>query len=179
MNNASFAVGRVEERWWVVFTDIAHRRLKWWERAGRFLGILPPGFGHCFCFREHWPGFVIVVNPLMARVETISGLGNAWHLNRDYLAQGMRVLVVDRVFTAARDADRLAWRGVPLTCASAVAYHIGLAKFPITPLGLRRVLIRDYGAREIHDRTFQQPTETEGPRAEPGDRGGPGAILGA
>lgn len=133
-----------QTRWWVVFRDALAATEPWHHRLWRALGLLPPGFGHCFAFCEPSPGLVLVYNLQPGGIEHRLITTFAYAMVRDYRADGARVVVAE-----TRVVGYVRRRSLPiLTCASVVGALLGVRGWVVTPRGLYRRLIAD-GGREI------------------------------
>lgn len=146
------------ERWWVVFRD--SERFCWWNVFTR------PGFGHCWAFRSLTPEAVLLLNPLVHRVEQAVVFRPASEVLEGAFAAGFRVLVAERhvrVYDPARDGR--VGRGLFVNCASIIAYTIGVSfSWRSTPWQLWKALKRA-GAVEIRNgrcqSAVQGPPETQ------------------
>lgn len=132
------------ERWWVVFCDGDVGRPHWWDAFTR------PGFRHCYAFRCLAPDVTMVIAPMVHRIE--QGLVGRMPAALIELAKsgGSRVLVVERVVSEYDPArDGLVPRGPVITCATVLAYLIGVPfAWRFTPWQLWKQLLR-HGAEEV------------------------------
>ena len=130
------------ERWWLCFCEAPQR--VWWKT------FCKPGFSHCYAFRQPQSGILIALNPLVHRVENAIVLERASDRITRELAAGHRVLVYERytrVYDPAR--DRRVGRGLFITCASYIAYTIGVPfSWRSTPWQLWKAALKA-GATEL------------------------------
>lgn len=124
-----------ERLWWVVFTDEA--------KPSFFNRFLTRGFRHCWCFTQIRPYMVLVVNPCLDHCQIL--LNECWPYDmlrevagRDPLT---RVLAFDQFSVYPPLASRVTRRGFPVSCASYLAYTLGIDATVQTPYGLYRHLM--------------------------------------
>lgn len=149
------------ERWWLVFTPPVEPG--WWRV------FLTPGFGHVYGFRQPQSGVLIALNPLIHRVENAIVLERASDLIARALDAGHKVLVVERCIRVYNPhTDVRVGRGLFLTCASYLAYTIGISfSWRSTPWHLYKAALKA-GAVEIErrqDDLHRSPEAQEGQRA--------------
>lgn len=125
------------ERWWIVFLTTPHRR-HWWDIFTR------ADMRHCLAFREVLPGMVLMVDPRSDYVQMDVIAGWPEQLVQRFQASGSRVL---EYLTSAPDVRATRHR-FGNTCASALAYQLGVAEVIFKPQGLYAALVRR-GAREL------------------------------
>lgn len=137
----SFYESLVPKRWWVVFRDADIAVFPWW----RWFTMHRPGFGHCFAFADV-PGseLNLIVNPQMGRVEYLVLEGPPSDLVQYWRAPGNTLVTISRPPLS----DRYVSRSIGLTCASVLAYTIGVPFGGLTPWQLYRRLLK-MGAEEI------------------------------
>lgn len=123
-------------RWWVGFTD--GQGDAWYQWMTR------PGFRHCFAFRALASEVILLVNPLLHRVDTRSFWMRPDVMIAQEQAAGARIVTIELQPTKA-DPPR---RGPILTCASVCAYSMGMDTRAITPYGLYRAILA-HGGREL------------------------------
>lgn len=130
------------ERWWLIFTPPVEAG--WWRI------FVKPGFGHVYAFRQPQSGILIALNPLVHRVENAIVLERAWDMIIRAKENGHRVLVYERhtrVYNAQLDVR--VGRGLVITCASTLAYVMGINfSWRCTPYQLYRAALRA-GAEEL------------------------------
>ena len=130
------------ERWWLVFTPPVSPG--WWKL------FIRPGFGHVYALRQPQSGMVIALNPLIHRVENAIVLARASDLIARAKDAGHRVLVYER-YTRVYDpvTDERVGRGLCITCASHLAYTLGISfSWRSTPWQLYKAALRA-GATEL------------------------------
>ncbi len=93
------------------------------------------------------PGQVQVFDPHIHRLESPVYTSWVYLWVKAYLEAGCRVLVV-QVHHPAYSPRLIPRRGVVMTCASTIAYLLGIECFAITPRQLWRALKR-HGAEEV------------------------------
>jgi hypothetical protein len=155
------------ERWWLIFTP--PRSPGWWRI------MLTEEFGHVYAIRQPLSGILIFLDPLIHRVENAIVLERASDVISRALADGHRVLVYTK-HTRAYDAhtDVRVGRGLCITCASFLAYVLGINfSWRCTPKQLYRAALRA-GAEELHGRDLQPPKAQEGQEAREDARGAAG-----
>jgi hypothetical protein len=109
------------ERWWVCFSDGDKSVRAWWKPFTK------PGFRHCCAFRSIGDDAVLFLNPLLHRVEQGVRFEPPHEVIRQIVNLGFRVCVVERAVSEYDPArDRQVARGAFVTCASVIAYTIGL-----------------------------------------------------
>ena len=130
------------ERWWVIFTDRHQGGLMHWFTC--------EGFRHCLAFKVIHSGQLLFVEPTSARMVIVASGGWAWTWLKEFCRLGCRIVVVERSCPIVPVDDGTVPRVGPLlTCASVVAYAIGIEGWVMTPKQLYDRLIRDYGGKEI------------------------------
>lgn len=130
-------------RWWVVFRDaIGANERTWWH------AFTSPGFRHCFAFCELTPGQVLLVDPTRrgVRIDLVGQRPD--HLVRKCREAGFRVLVAK--VSQDHHTPALIRRGLGVTCASFLAYLLGLDGRPLNPRQLWK-LLKANGARDLTD----------------------------
>lgn len=130
------------ERWWISFSP--PQSAGWW---GIFVR---PGFGHCYAWRMPSDGVLIALNPCVHRVENAIVFERASEVIRRAKAANERVLVYTRpVKPYDAHSDVRIGRGLFLTCASMIAYLVGVNfSWRCTPYQLYRALLAN-GAKEL------------------------------
>lgn len=137
------------ERWWVVFTDAMTWR--WWSRFTR------PRARHVFVVRIVGPDLVLGIEPLFSRALVRVFDEDMVELLDRYLDLGHDVLVYETgrgvpVYESGQgeySARRLLQLRSPiLTCASFIAYTLGLNGWIVTPQSLKRALLK-HGAQRL------------------------------
>lgn len=132
------------ERWWVAFGEGEREGHRWWDVFTR------PGFRHCYAFRCLAPNVTLVLSPMVHRIEQALVGRMPCDLIEAAKSSGWRVLVVERV-VAEYDPrrDRLLPRGPAMTCATVLAYLIGVPfAWRLTPHQLWKTLL-SIGAEEV------------------------------
>jgi hypothetical protein len=131
---------RAFRRWWVVFHPNLSDKLKWWQR------IWP---GHCFALRQVGPEDTLFINPrdLVCLVEILHG--TPAHYLKQYRARGWKVLVVELEVSDYPPPPGIPPLGLFTTCATVVAYCLGISTRIALPSTLYRTLIRRHRAEEI------------------------------
>lgn len=120
MSKPSWQRGPEIERWWLVFTPPIEP-VGWWRV------FLRPGFGHVYGFRMPQDGLLLALNPCVHRVENAVVFERACDVIERARGMGHRVLVYERLVREYdRAVDRRVGRGAFLTCASVLAYTLGL-----------------------------------------------------
>lgn len=128
-------------RWWVIFRDhVSERERRWWDF------LTAPDFRHCFAMTELTPGQVLVIDPLAAGVNVALIGQRPDTILKECLDTGFRVLVAKR--PRSHHTPALISRGLTVTCASYLAYTLGLDGRPLTPQQLYRLMMRT-GAKEL------------------------------
>lgn len=131
----------VVEKWWVVFTTKGWHRWAFFTRSNA---------RHCYCFTNRNDGLIEVFDPQRDRLFTYAYAGWSYGHVKHALKAGHQVFVVDvpeKPYcpdTPFHDIKR----SFVMTCASLVAYRIGVQEAIVTPQGLRSALIR-LGARRL------------------------------
>ena len=121
------------ERWWVVFS------------RPKCAGWPVSQFGHVHALTDRG-GIVLIVDPLRHRMLVHMTLETIPQFIREAENLGHEVLTLAfRPFLAQRSR---VLRPQLVTCASTVAYAMGLRRWPLTPWGLKRELLRA-GAERI------------------------------
>lgn len=125
------------DEWFVIFrnSDNPH----WWNR------FLRPGFQHVYCLGQLHDDIVLGVNPTLDGLEIGLMPGDAGQMAREAVKDGHNVLRVD----GAMPAYRLPRRFGLMTCATVVAYHLGLPVWAPTPWRLYRRLMRQFDAEVV------------------------------
>lgn len=127
----------LQARWWVGFTNNAQLD-HWWQLLCR------DGFRHCFAFRALTDDVLILVNPLIHRIDNRSFLMRPNELIAIEKAAGARIATIELRVSPANPPRR----GHLMTCASICAYSMGLDTRAITPYGLFREIMAK-GGREL------------------------------
>ncbi len=136
----------IELLWWVVFMDFIDQEdragVAWWHRCTR------PGFRHCLALRHDESGQVVGCNPLRQGLILSYEPGPALVHLETFAAHGATIVLVKTPLSAYDPALRTASiRGPMLTCASVVAYLIGVHGWIVTPRQLYRTILARYGGR--------------------------------
>lgn len=128
------------DRWWVVFSDSDH----WQHRL-----FCPRGMSHVMAFKAVDGGRrCLFVTPYVAACMISLVDLPPWHMTRAALAQGRRVLVVERPAIPLNARAGVPRFGLFTTCASVVGYALGVPPRVWLPQGLYRALLA-VGAREL------------------------------
>lgn len=123
-------------RWWVGFSDDrASGFHHWWDIFTR------PGFRHCYAFAELAPGVLLVVNPLIHCVHIQSIASRPWRWIEREQDEGGLIVTIE----VDPDPCKPPRRGPVMTCASLVAYTMGLDTRAVTPYGLFRSILASGG----------------------------------
>ena len=134
-------------KWWVFFQPSTRPR-RWWYRL--IPGYSGP-FQHCFAACEVSENTILLMDPKVNGMWRGFILGRPAEHIRFAKKAGMRVLFIE--FEQGRPdmflTNKINNRGLALTCASIIAYELGLSSWAVTPKGLFRVLTRRYGATEV------------------------------
>lgn len=125
------------DEWFVVFRNSDHPH--WWNR------FLRPGFQHVYCLGQLADDIVLGVNPTLDGLEIGLMQGAAEQMAREAAREGGNVLRVP----GALPAYRLPQRFGLMTCATVVAYHLGLPVWAPTPWRLYRRLMRSFDAEAV------------------------------
>lgn len=135
------------KKWWVFFikTDL-HRN--WWYHL---IPSYKPPFQHVYACCEATNNLMIYFDPQMNGAATSVILGRPTDHIRYVLRTGGRALFVERPtwHDEMDDIDLRYRRGWTITCASFIAYHMGLDTRVQTPRGLYEFLLKHHGAREL------------------------------
>lgn len=122
--------------WWFVFKDVDNR---WW---GRFL---KPGYQHVFAVT--WMNDLsMVVEPLMGACNIMLTDVRVADMLATYIDLGYRVVYIRH----DPQPEKFKMRGPLLTCASYLAYTIGIKFYGVTAYQLYKKLIR-MGGEEYAD----------------------------
>lgn len=148
-------------KWWVFFTGTLVHQRRWYKLWPSYR--MP--FQHCYAACEVAPEIILFIDPQVNGIVRSFVVGRPKAHIDTVLRLGGKVLFVE--FPADRpdlDHTRGRNRRAPfLTCASAIAYELGLDTRALTPKGLHRVLLDRYGAEEIEPDERRRRTR----RAEP------------
>jgi hypothetical protein len=120
--------------WWIVFKEIPHPIVK---------KLLRPGHQHVFAVCR-MGNLVLAVDPLLGAVNHILTEADLAEILAEQKALGATVLH----FRHLPQSERFIWRGPVMTCASYVAYTIGISFFGVTAWQLYKRLIK-LGAEKI------------------------------
>ena len=156
------------ERWWLVFTPPVEPG--WWKV------FITEDFGHVYAFRQVGPEIVLVLSPIVHRVENGIRPMRASELVEAALAEGHKVLVYTKP-TRRYDphTDVRVGRGWIITCASYLAYTLGIPfSWKCTPYQLFKAALKA-GAEELHGRSSQAVLSTEAQEGQ-GGREAPGGA---
>jgi hypothetical protein len=124
---------RVIERWWVAFSQSPEM-----SAPARW-------FGHCDAMTDR-AGVSLVVQPLRHRCIVHPTIRSIPDLLSQAEAHGSEVLTL--AFEPWIAQRSRVFRPQFVTCASVVAYAMGLPRWPLTPWGLKRELLR-LGAERV------------------------------
>jgi hypothetical protein len=120
--------------WWIVFKDVPHPVIK---------RVLRPGKQHVFAVtRMH--NLTLAIDPLLGAVNHILTDADLAEILAEHKQAGHTVVH----FRHAPESRRFVWRGPVITCASYVAYTIGIGFFGVTAWQLYRKLMA-MGGEEI------------------------------
>lgn len=130
------------ERWWIAFGPP--------QGEGWWLAFTRPGFGHCYAFRMPADQVILALNPCVHRIENGLRFERAYDIILRAKAAGERVLVYERPTRVYNPhTDVRVGRGLFVTCASTVAYLVGVNfSWRCTPWQLWQALIKA-GAQEL------------------------------
>lgn len=121
-------------RWYFVFTDDNTTPFRW---------LLRRRFRHCYAFTELADGLCFIIDPLMQHVV------HEMHDRKLHELVAFAKLSGGRVVMARlAPQHRILPRSILITCASYLAYTVGLPFFGITPYHLFTALIK-HGAEEV------------------------------
>ncbi len=113
-------------------------------------GLTSEGFRHCFAFKIIHSGQLLFLEPARERLVVVAAGGNAYAWNKAFAERGARIVTVERSFPIYPKAtSRTPRMGPLLTCASIIAYELGIEGWIVTPKQLYIRLIRDHGGEEI------------------------------
>lgn len=113
-------------------------------------GLTSEGFRHCFAFKVIHSGQLLFVEPTRERMVIVASGGWAHSWLKAFHDRGARIVVVERAFKVYPKIDARTPRYGPLlTCASIIAYELGIEGWIVTPKQLYTRLIRDHGGEEI------------------------------
>lgn len=122
-------------RWWVCFSPECYG---WWKQW------IKPGFGHAFCFTEVAPDMTVIINPLHAGLEVHIEPLPAWRVVKAMQESGHKVVTVEGRFEYGL-AKRFYWQ----SCATIVAYAVGLPARVFTPYQLFKQLVGKFNGKEV------------------------------
>ena len=120
--------------WWVVFRPAKSRILR---------ALTKTGFGHCYVFTR-MNDVVLGIDPMMGTVNHIITNSNFADMLAAQKECGYRVVVIHH----QAEPESFRMRPPLMTCASYIAYTIGIGFFGTTPYGLYKKLMK-MGAEEI------------------------------
>ena len=123
-------------RWWVFFGEA--------EQLGWLRIFTKRGWRHCFAVTTLADDVPIVINPSRPVLEITLPLATTAETVARFRQDGYRCLVVS---TTEPDYN-LAKHCIVKSCATVVAYSLGIGTWAITPRQLWRRLLRE-GAREV------------------------------
>lgn len=126
--NKSSNFNEVGVSWWFVFKDIEGR---WFNK------FLKKGFQHCFAVTR-MNNLVLGVEPLMGAVNMIVTDDQFVEMLARYKMEGYTVVH----FRIAPNSTKFKMRGPILTCASYLAYTIGLPFYGVTAHQLYKKLMK-------------------------------------
>lgn len=126
------------EPWCIAFFDRIHIGPRWWDI------FTTPGFRHCLAFRQICDGICLVIEPTMYGMNVSLRECESRELVAEAQAKGGRVLVTNSRIPPSVELRR----GPLVTCASVVAYCVGISSRAVTPKGLYNHLVQD-GATEL------------------------------
>lgn len=160
------------KKWWVFFVKTDWHRNWWYHLFPRYRAP----FQHVYAACEVTNNIIMYLDPQMngAAVSLMNGRPKD-HI-RFVLRSGGRVLYLERPdwHDEMTSRDLKYRRGWTITCASFIAYHMGLDTRVQSPWGFYDLLLRDYGAIEL-ERTYERRrrgSEPEIGRASGADAGG-------
>lgn len=108
------------------------------------------GFRHCFAFKIIHSEQLLFLEPARERLVIVAARGSAYAWNKAFHERGARILTVEREFPMYPTISaRTPKYGPLLTCASLIAYELGIEGWILTPRQLYVRLIKDHGAEEI------------------------------
>lgn len=108
------------------------------------------GFHHCFAFKAIHSEQLLFLEPARERLVVVASGGWAHSWLRAFFKKGARVVVVERTFPVyPKYSSRTPRFGPLLTCASVIAYELGIEGWIMTPKQLYTRLLRDHGGEEI------------------------------
>ena len=135
--------------WWVGFTETDNPR--WWRHFS------PPGFRHCFAFTTAIEGLCHVMNPRETHLEVELVAIPSQLLCEHFLGRGARLVFVE----PRESAYTLPRRWLVQTCATVIAYHLGLNTGAVTPYQLYRHCLA-IGGTELEYGFFQRSLRRRG-----------------
>ena len=135
------------KKWWVFFKKTDWHR-HWWLHM--IPGYEMP-FQHVYAACEVTNNVVMYLDPQMNGVAISLMVGRPTKHIKKVLKEGGKALYVERAdwHRVMKDYRHIRRRGWTLTCASFIGYAMALDTGAVTPKGLYRTLVRDYGAMEL------------------------------
>jgi hypothetical protein len=129
------------ERWWICFMDSESLWFRLW---------CPAGMSHCLAFKaaDQDGKQTLWVTPYTSKCMVTVQPGEPWRWVRSAKARGWRVLTVEVPADPATTTAGVPPLGIFTTCATVVAYCIGLPARVWLPQGLWRLVLAN-GGKEI------------------------------
>lgn len=135
------------KRWWVVFCEAKIHRHWWYKLVPSY----KPPFQHAYAICEVSDNMQLYIDPQINGIVTSLIVGRPADHIRYVIKTGGKVLFVERPdWREEMDDVELRYRrGWTMTCASVIAYQLGLDTRAVTPKGLYDYLLREHAAREL------------------------------